>query len=219
MSRIPTLHAAITGTLELALNRALELDPPGRRDLLKALTGPVCFEISEPLPLTLCIQGTRRGVTVSGTRPEDPALTIRGRPLALAALAIGDDQAIRDGRLVVEGDTALAHQFQRALARLDPDWEAALARYTGDIAAHFIGRQVRGSVRWSRQAIASLSASIEEYIHEETRTLPGQRELEATFEDIDQTSLRAERLAARIEQLEAKTRSGSADDQTRTELP
>lgn len=202
MSRLPTLHAAITGTLELALNRALELDPTGRRDLLRALTGPVCFEVSEPVAMTICLQGTRRGVSVSGVRPDHPALVIAGRPLALAALAVGDDRAIADGRLSVEGDTGLAHQFQQALARLDPDWEAALARYTGDIPAHFFGRRLRGAVRWSRQAMASLTASLEEYIHEETGTLPGKRELEPTFEDIDQLSLRTERLAARVERLE-----------------
>ncbi|MFL1405626.1 SCP2 domain-containing protein [Marinobacter sp. M1N3S26] len=212
MSRIPTLHAAITGTLELALNRALELDPPGRRDLLRALTGPVCFEVSEPVAMAICLQGTRRGVRVSGLRPDDPALVIRGRPLAMAALALGDDQAISDGRLTVEGDTGLAHQFQQALAQLAPDWEAALARYTGDIPAHFIGRRIRGSVRWSRQAMASVTASLEEYIHEETGTLPGRRELEPTFEEIDQLNLRTERLTARIERLEAQTTGESGSE-------
>lgn len=217
MSRIPTLHAAITGTLELALNRALELDPPGRRDLLKALTGPVCFEVSEPVSMIICLQGTRRGVTVTGSRPDDPALVIRGRPLALAALAIGDNDAIGDGRLSVEGDTGLAHQFQQALARLDPDWEAALARYTGDIPAHFIGQRIRGAARWSRQAMASVTASLEEYIHEETGALPGRRELEPTFEEIDQLSLRSERLAARVEQLESRVSPSSG--QSGTESP
>ena len=216
MSRIPTLHAAITGTLELALNRALELDPPGRRDLLRALSGPVCFEVSEPVDMVICLQGIRRGVTVSGTRPEDPALVIRGRPLALAALAMGDNQAISDGRLSVEGDTGLAHQLQQALARLDPDWEAALARYTGDIAAHFIGQRIRGAVRWSRQAMASLTDSLEEYIHEETGALPGKRELEPTFEEIDQLSLRTERLAARIQRLESRVPPTSGEPGTET---
>ncbi|MFW5825121.1 MAG: ubiquinone biosynthesis accessory factor UbiJ [Marinobacter sp.] len=217
MSRIPTLHAAITGTLELALNRALELDPPGRRDLLRALGGPVCFEVAEPLGMAICLQGTRRGVSVTGYRPDDAALVIRGQPLALAALALGDDQAILDGRLSVEGDTGLAHQLQQALARLDPDWEAALARYAGDIPAHFIGRQVRGAVRWSRQAMASVTATLEEYLHEETGSLPGQRELEPTFEAIDQLSLRAERLDARVRRLE--DRSAPSPEPPPTETP
>ncbi|MGM0571519.1 SCP2 domain-containing protein [Marinobacter sp.] len=217
MSRIPTLHAAITGTLELALNRALELDPAGRRDLLRALAGPVCFQVSEPVNMAICLQGTSRGVTVSGLLPDDPALVIRGRPLALAALTLGDDEAIHDGRLTVAGDTGLAQQFQQALAKLDPDWEAALAGYTGDIAAHFIGQRIRNGVRWSREAMASISASVEEYIHEETGTLPGRRELEPAFEGIDQLSLATERLEARIGRLEGVGRPNP--DPSGTETP
>lgn len=206
MSAAPTLHAAITGTLELALNQALDLDPAGRRDLMRALTGPVCFMVSEPLPLAITLQATRTGVQVAGVQAPDAALTLRGRPLAMVALALGDDRAIQDGRLRVEGDTALAHQFQRALARLDPDWEAALARYTGDVPAHLIGRQLRGRVRWVRNTLTSLGDSLEEYVHEETRTLPGRRELETTFSCIDDLALQQERLSARVDRLAATLR-------------
>lgn len=156
----------------------------------------------------------RHGVRhpAGGSSTGDP-----GPPLALAALALGDNDAISDGRLSVEGDTGLAHQFQQALARLDPDWEAALARYTGDIPAHFIGQRIRSAVRWSRQAMASVTASLEEYIHEETGALPGKRELEPTFEEIDQLSLRSERLSARVERLESRVSPGSG--QSGTEKP
>ena len=118
-----------------------------------------------------------------------------------AALALGDDRVFSDGRLQVHGDTGLAHQLQRALDQLKPDWEAAMARYTGDVPAHFIGQRIRGAVKWSRSAFQALNANIEEYVHEESRSLPGRRELEATFADIDALSLRTERLAARLEQL------------------
>ncbi|WP_339800580.1 SCP2 sterol-binding domain-containing protein [uncultured Marinobacter sp.] len=209
MSRTPTLHAAITGTLELAINQALALDPAGRRDLLQALSGPVCFVVSEPMAMPICLQGTRNGVRVSGVEDYQASLTIRGRPLAMVALALGDDHAIQDGRLQIAGDTNLAHQFQRALAQLDPDWEAALARYTGDLAAHLIGRRLRSSVRWSREAFRSLTNSLEEYIHEETRLLPGRRELEATFTAIDDLTLGAERLSARVDRLEQVATSRS----------
>lgn len=57
---------------------------------------------------------------------------------------------------------------------------------------------------WSRQAFSSLNANIEEYVHEESRALPGRRELEATFEDIDALSLRTERLEARVNHIESR---------------
>jgi ubiquinone biosynthesis protein UbiJ len=103
----------------------------------------------------------------------------------------------------VEGDTALAHQLQRALNQLQPDWEAAMANHLGDVPAHFIGKRIRQAVKWSRQAFSTMNANVEEYVHEESLTLPGRRELEATFQDIDELSLRTERLEARLKQLQA----------------
>lgn len=201
----PTLLSAVTAVVEGALNRALDLDPAGRKALMGALTGPVEFTLTAPLHLTLTLYQTGDRVQVSSQPAETPALQLAGKPMAFAALASGDDQVFRHGRIQVSGDTALAHQFQRALNQLDPDWEAALARHIGDVPAHFIGQRIRGAVKWSRQAFAALNANIEEYVHEESRTLPGRRELEATFEDIDQLSLHTERLEARVGLLERHT--------------
>jgi len=201
----PTLLAALTAVVESALNRALELDPAGRKALMGALTGPVEFTLTAPLHLTFTLYQIGDRVQVGSQPAETPALQLAGKPMAFAALANGDDQVFRHSRIQVSGDTALAHQFQRALNQLEPDWEAALARHMGDVPAHFIGQRIRGAVKWSRQAFAALNANIEEYVHEESRTLPGRRELEATFEDIDQLSLHTERLEARVGLLEHHT--------------
>jgi len=205
MPRRPTLTTAITAILEQALNRALELDPAGRQALQQALHGPVQIVVTPPLPLTCTLEWAGGTVRVSSQPPAPPSLLIRGRPLAFAALALGDDRVTRDGRLAIEGDMAQAQQLQQALHQLSPDWEAAMARHVGDLPAHFIGRQIRSAVRWTRQAMASMSANLEEYIHEETRVLPGRRELEAHFADIDDLHLRSERLEARLQLLENHT--------------
>jgi len=194
--------SAITAVLERGLNRALELDPAGRRALMAALSGPVKFTVEAPLSLALALIPANGRILVSGQVPENPALELSGRPMAFVALATGDDQVFSTGRIRVSGDMALAHQFQRAIDQLDPDWEAAMADYIGDVPAHFLGQRLRAAVKWSRQAFRSLNANVEEYIHEESRSLPGRRELEATFADIDQLSLRAERLDARVNRLE-----------------
>ncbi|KPQ02999.1 SCP2 sterol-binding domain-containing protein [Marinobacter sp. HL-58] len=208
----PTLLSAITAVIESALNRALELDPGGKRALMSALTGPVQLSL-DTVGLTLVLQPVRDRIQVASQPVESPALVLSGRPMAFAALAIGDDRVFSEGRIQVTGDTALAHQFQRAIDQLEPDWEAAMANHIGDVPAHFIGQRIRGAVGWSRQAFRSLNANIEEYIHEESQSLPGRRELEATFADIDRLNLQTERLEARIERLE------NADNQDRPETP
>lgn len=199
----PTLQAAVTQVVEQALNRALALDPVGRAALLKALDQPVLFAF-DGVKLHLSLQAVGEQVRVGSTTPDEPALTVSGRPLAFAALAQGDDRVFSDGRLSVDGDVGRAHALQRAIHQLKPDWEAVLARYTGDVPAHFIGQRVRGALSWQRQAFASLNASLEEYIHEETGALPGRNELSATFEDIDRLSLQTDRLEARIERLKTR---------------
>ena len=198
----PTLLSAVSAILESALNRALALDPAGQQALMAALTGPIQFNITGPLALTYTLNRAGDRIRVGSQPADQPALEITGKPMAFATLATGDDRILATGRLEITGDTALAHQFQRALSQLDPDWEAAMARPLGDVPAHFLGQRVRGAIRWSRQAFQSLNANIEEYVHEESRSLPGRRELEATFEDIDQISLRAARLEARLNLLE-----------------
>ncbi|WP_417567349.1 ubiquinone biosynthesis accessory factor UbiJ [Marinobacter sp.] len=200
----PTLLSAITGILESALNRALELDPAGHQALTEALAGPVQLNVTDPFAFTCSLDRAGNRVRVGSQPAEQPALEITGKAIAFAALATGDDRVFADGRLQVSGDAALAHQLQSALNQLEPDWEAAMARHIGDVPAHFLGQRIRGAVRWSRQAFHSLNANIEEYVHEESRSLPGRRELEATFEDIDELSLRTERLEARLSLLESR---------------
>lgn len=201
----PTLLTAITAIIERALNHALELDPAGQKSLLDALEGPVQFRITDPMALTCSLHRVGNRVQVHGQPTDNPALDISGKPLAFAALATGDNRVFSDNRLHVTGDTALAHQFQRALDQLNPDWEAAMAKHIGDVPAHFIGKRIRNAVAWSRQAFTTLNANIEEYVHEESRALPGRRELEATFEDIDSLSLHLERLEARVSQIESRS--------------
>ncbi len=203
----PTLRSALSAVTERALNQALAFDPAGRKALHEALTGTVQFELTRPLPLTLTLQSVGEQITVASEPAEQPALVLSGSPLAFASLASGDEEVFSQQRIQVTGDTGLAHQFQRALNQLNPDWEAALAGHTGDLPAHFLGQRIRGMLHWSRQAINSMTANIEEYIHEESRVLPGGRELESTFGDIDALNLRTERLEARIRLLENKNHS------------
>lgn len=204
----PTLQAAITQVIEQALNRTLQLDPAGRDMLLAALARPVAFRI-ETTGMVLSLQQVKDRVQVGSIEPEAPGVTVSGRPFAFAALAQGDDRVFSDGRLTVQGDVGSAHALQRAMADLNPDWEAALAGHIGDIPAHFIGQRVRGALGWQRQAFRSLTASVEEYIHEESGSLPGRNELSATFEDIDQLNLQSDRLAARIQYLENRLKAAS----------
>ncbi|MGO1232609.1 MAG: ubiquinone biosynthesis accessory factor UbiJ [Marinobacter sp.] len=201
---------SITAIVRTALNRALELDPAGRKVLLECLAEPVSVSLTTPVAITLTLSNDGNYVQVDNQTAEEACTVIRGGPVALAALALGDSQVLADGRLVVEGNTEKARQLSQALSQLKPDWEAAMAGHLGDVPAHFLGQRIRNAVLRSQQAMASITASLEEYIHEESQSLPGRREMAARFRAIDDLSQRTSQLEARLNKLD----NTGSDNQT-----
>jgi ubiquinone biosynthesis protein UbiJ len=203
----------LAAILQTGLNRALALDPAGRARLMQCLAEPVCIRLTTPLEAVVTLSVDEPLVRVRNEANEAASATISGGPIALTALALGDPQVISGGRLTVEGDQDKALQLQQALAQLDPDWEAAMARHLGDVPAHLLGKGLRSGVKWSRQAMTSVTANLEEYIHEETRTLPGRRELAARTQAIADLQQRTATLEAKLAKL------GSSDSDHQTEKP
>jgi len=190
------------GWAENALNQALELDAAARRELVGLLGEPVTVDLDPPgLTLQLRADSDRLRLTIADQASDTLALT--GSALAFAGLLLGDENVFAQGRIQISGDVTLAQQLQAALNRLEPDWEAALAARIGDVPAHFLGNRIREAIHWSRRAHESLLANVDEYLHEETRTLPPRAELDARLQDIDALRLTVDRLEARTAQLEA----------------
>lgn len=91
----PTLLSAASAIVEIALNRALELDTAGRQALLDALTGPAQFNISAPVPLTWTLECVGERVQVRSQPADAPELVITGRPMAFVALAWAMTRCLR----------------------------------------------------------------------------------------------------------------------------
>ena len=194
----PTLRATFSSVVETVLNQVLRLDSAGSQALLAQLERAVTVRLDPPgWDISVSARGEHIGVS---TEPaEEAALELAGSPLAFAALLTGEQSVFHDGRLRVTGDVALAQGLQTSVMALDLDWEGELARHLGDLPAHFIGQRVRDALRWSRQAQASLTANLEEYLQEESQALPARLEADAQFEDIDTLRLAVDRIAARVD--------------------
>ena len=196
-----TLRQALAVALETALNQAMEWDPGTQQRLLPLLERPLCIQVDPP-GFHLWLLSDARGLRVQWECAEDAAVTLTGTPLSLTALAFGDRTPLQHGRVTLSGDATLMAELQDILHALDPDWEGALAGVIGDVPAHLLGRRIRDTLGWVRQAHQALLANIEDYVQEETGTLPARNEAEALFEDIGELRLATDRLQARIEQLE-----------------
>lgn len=196
-----TLGTGFAAAMEQALNRALALDPASFKALQALLEEPFLLRLDPP-GIELYLMADSRALRVQWHSEVPPALVLAGSPLAFAAAALGDDSVFHDGRIRLTGDVAQAQRLQRILQGLELDWEASLAEIIGGIPAHFIARRLRQGLQWSSEARGVLARNVEEYLQEESDTLPARLEAEALFEDIDALRLEADRLEARLRNLE-----------------
>ena len=76
------------------------------------------------------------------------------------------------GRLEVHGGPDARAEFVALLRRIDPDWEALLARAVGGVAAHAMSRTTLGRLFHARRSAARLVDDLAEYLEEESRLVP-----------------------------------------------
>jgi ubiquinone biosynthesis protein UbiJ len=214
----PTLHTAALAALEVAINRALKMDPATAQGLQK-LAGTV-FQLE--------LVGTGADIYLL---PQDHGVELRGfydGPIDshvigtvpdFIELVSSEDPAstLINGDIQLSGDSAPLLQLQRSLHHLDIDWEGSLAKVVGDLPAHQLGRMVRGGVRWSRQAIDSLNRQAEEFLHEEARLLPPAAELQNFYEAVTRLDVNVDRAEARLRKLQQRLAKLSLKPQQKRE--
>ena len=118
--------------------------------------------------------------TEPDTAPGDPAagadLTLAGSvPDFLRFLAGIRREPVPEepfGRLEVHGDHDARAEFVELLRRIDPEWEALLARAVGGVAAHAMSRTALGRLFHARRSAARLVDDLAEYLEEESRLVP-----------------------------------------------
>jgi len=206
----PELESGFHALLESALNRALRLDPEWR-EKLAPLTGRRIGLQLEGLGLRFVLYPHEAGIRVMGVPEGELAdhadAVIRGTPLALGGMALeGDERALFAGEVRIEGDVELGQRFRRLLDELDLDWEEALSRLTGDAFAHHLGRTLRGLGAWGRQALETLAQDAAEYLQVESGINPTREEVEDFVREVDTLRDDVERLAARVQRLQAQQR-------------
>jgi ubiquinone biosynthesis protein UbiJ len=198
----PTIHTAAIAALEQALNRALKLDPRSGAQL-ERLSGKVLrlHCINPELELYLFPDST--GIRLTGYWDGKVATSISGQAADFAELATAGDPAaaLINGNLELAGDSAPLLELQAIIAGLDMDWEAPLVNSLGDVVGHQLAQGLRGLFGWGQQASASFIRQLEEFIHEEARLAPPRQEVEDFIQDLQQLTLRVERVQARLQKL------------------
>lgn len=198
----PALVTAVLAAVENGLNRALELAPETRAQLEPFADDVFALHCTAP-PLDVYLRPGGQGLQLMAVYDGPVTTSVRGVASDFAELAMAKDPAatLINGQLELDGDSAPLLELRKILAGLDMDWEAPLVAAMGDVAGHQFAQMLRATYGWGRQATASLTRQLDEFIHEEARITPPRLELEDFYRDVQALGLQVERLASRVERL------------------
>lgn len=198
----PTLHTAALAALEAALNRALALSPHSLVALARLEDRVFALHCTAP-KVSFYLHPGAQGIRLTGYHQGPVTTSIKGAAGDFTELASSSDPTatLINGGLELEGDSAPLIELQHILAELDVDWEAPLVNSLGDVAGHQIAEALCSTFAWGKQASASLTRQLQEFIHEEARLSPPRLEMEDFYRDVHELGLRVDRLQSRTERL------------------
>ncbi len=191
--------SSVLKPIELALNAALAQDPETKDKLDQFESRSIAIKIQD-LNQTIVMTVKQRQLYLTKTPEQAIDLTITGKALTLAKLG-NDPESLFSADIDINGDVQFAKQLRDLLEGFDFDWEAQLARITGDTLAYPIAHGIRQVTSWAKSTQLSMQQNIAEYLREESRLLPDKSQIKAYMRDIDTLRADFDRLEARINRL------------------
>lgn len=210
LGNLTPIKPLLISLLEPAINQYLSLDD-NASNLLSPIAGKVvAIEISSfNQTIYLCPTATRLQILETYNDTIDAKISGSLSALGLMGLSATPMRSLFQGDVRIEGDTQVAHKFQSLFAKLDINFEAKLARYTGESFAQQFGSLFRSSRDWSQQSLTNFKLNLQEFLQEETRDLPAKPEADELFQQIDASRSDFDRLNARIDRLQNSLNSSS----------
>ena len=191
--------AGLLTPFELALNAALAHDPESQSKLIQFDQRCIAIDISD-MDKVIHVQFIQDKLALSLDADSDADLTITGKAFTLAKLG-SDPDSLFSADIDIHGDVQFAKQLRDLLDGFDFDWEAQLARFTGDTLAYPIAHGVRQFGRWAKDSHQSMQLNIAEYLKEEALILPDESQVNVFLSDVDTLRADTDRLEARIARL------------------
>lgn len=206
------LRAALGRALELALERALALDPETRA-ALAALEGRELALALQAPALALRLRVEQGRLRVGPERGAEPDLSVRATLGALLAplLPGAERGALPVGQLRISGDAELARRVQQLAQRYAPDWEEAFTRVLGDVAGVALARALGRALEWARRSGATLARDGADYLAEESRDLVPKAELEVFLDEVDALRDAVERLQRKVDRVRGRAAVGGGE--------
>ena len=188
--------------IELALNTALAQDQETKEKLEQFEQRSIAVNIKDfGQIITMTVIDLQ--IHLAANTDETADLTITSNVLTLAKLG-SDPDSLFSADVDINGDVQFAKQLRDLLDGFDFDWEAQLAKVTGDTLAFPISHGLRQFSGWAKNTHQSMQENTAEYLREEARILPDKSQTNEYMTDIDTLRADLDRLEARINRLHQK---------------
>lgn len=192
----------LTERLQALLDAKVE-GSPRARELLGMLDGKRLRVIVRHTPWEVSLQVEQGRARLMRDAPPDADVTLSGTPLSMLALLREDPaEVIRRGDVALTGDGEAGTRFQELAQLLRPELEEGLSRMIGDVPAWGVGSLLRKALEFGRSTVATQATNVGEYLAHEKRVLVPMAEARQYIEGVDALREQADRLAARVAQLE-----------------
>ncbi|MBL1321947.1 MAG: SCP2 sterol-binding domain-containing protein [Methylophaga sp.] len=186
--------------LELALNTALGQDLETKAKLDQFEQRRIAVHIKD-FNHTITMTVVDQQLVLSTNTEETADLTITANAMTLAKLG-SDPDSLFSAEIDINGDVQFAKQLRDLLDGFDFDWEAQLAKVTGDSLAYPIAHGIRKFSGWAKNTHQAMQENTAEYLREEARILPDKSQINDYLTDIDKLRADCDRIEARIKRLQ-----------------
>jgi len=195
----------ILSEVEKIVNHIMQSDEDNSR-LFEQFNGKVIAIDINVIQQTFFICFIQNSIALKTVHNGQVDVTIKGTPFTLLGVLLSREEGIDNisGNMEIIGDVGLAQRFQSALGSLEIDWEEYISYWTGDTAAHKIGKLVQNIRQLVKDAKKTVAMDISEYLRYEKEILPEQSEVDDFNNTVDAVKNDAVRLGQRIERLESK---------------
>jgi ubiquinone biosynthesis protein UbiJ len=204
------LTQALLAAVETGLCQVLSMDGTALARLGRLEGKVIAVECQRP-DISLYLLPAADGLRLAGQWQAEADCTLSAPAPRLMQLALAQNKTpvLHAADVDLTGDSALMMEFAAILQDLDLDWEYQLSRWLGPLGSQLLGTNLRHSAQWTQGSLERLRLNLADFLSEESRTLVGQREAQARFDELDQLKLSLDRLEARVARLAGKASHSS----------
>lgn len=184
------------------INAYLKLDPEMNKKLKNLNHQSMAFSITDwNIDLYCYVEDAQLKIYLQEQGKVDAKIKGPLKGFIKTAFAKEKNRTLLQNQMSISGDVDVAMNFQNLFSEMEIDWEEHLAKITGDVLAHEVGKFTRSIKDVISYAVKESAFNIKDFLQDEAGILINKKEAESFFSDIMLLQNDVDRLAAKIEKL------------------